>query len=40
VNLGNSGTAGLTFDLGGSISVASTTPDGTYSGTFNVTVNY
>jgi hypothetical protein len=40
VNLGNSGTAGLTFDLGGQIAVASTTPDGTYVGTFNVTVNY
>lgn len=40
VNLGNSGSAGLTFDLGGQISVASTTPDGTYQGTFNVTVNY
>lgn len=40
VNLGNSGTVGLTFDLGGQISVASTTPDGTYLGTFNVTVNY
>jgi hypothetical protein len=40
VNLGNSGTAGLTFDLGGQITVASTTPDGTYVGTFNVTVNY
>ena len=40
LNLGNSGNAGLTFDLGGQISVASTTPDGTYAGTFNVTVNY
>lgn len=40
VNLGNSGTSGLTFDLGGQITVASTTPDGTYVGTFNVTVNY
>lgn len=40
VNLGNSGTSGLTFDLGGQITVASTTPDGTYTGTFNVTVNY
>jgi hypothetical protein len=40
VNLGNSGTAGLVFDLGGQITVASTTPEGTYSGTFNVTVNY
>jgi len=40
VNLGNSGASGLTFDLGGSIIVSSTTSDGTYSGTFNVTVNY
>jgi hypothetical protein len=40
VNLGNSGASGLTFGLGGQIAVASTTPDGTYSGTFNVTVNY
>jgi hypothetical protein len=40
VNLGNSGNAGLTFDLGGQITVASNTPDGTYVGTFNVTVNY
>jgi len=40
VNLGNSGASGLTFDLGGSIVVNSTTSDGTYSGTFNVTVNY
>ncbi len=40
VNLGNSGAAGLEFSLGGAISVDSTTSDGTYSGTFNVTVNY
>jgi len=40
INLANSGTAGLTFDLGGQITVASTTPDGVYAGTFNVTVNY
>ncbi|MFL6734656.1 MAG: DUF4402 domain-containing protein [Sphingomicrobium sp.] len=40
VNLGNSGNSGLEFALGGSISVDSTTADGTYSGTFNVTVNY
>ena len=38
--LGNSGAAGLEFGLGGSISVDSTTTDGTYFGTFNVTVNY
>jgi hypothetical protein len=40
VNLGNSGSSGLIFALGGSVTVASTTPDGTYFGTFNVTVNY
>lgn len=40
VNLGNSGALGLTFDLGGQITVASNTPDGTYLGTFDVTVNY
>ena len=40
VNLSNSGASGLTFDLGGNITVNSTTPDGTYVGTFNVTVNY
>lgn len=38
--LGNSGATGLEFGLGGSISVNSTTVDGTYLGTFNVTVNY
>lgn len=40
VSLGNSGVPGLVFDVGGQITVASTTPDGTYAGTFNVTVNY
>ena len=40
VNLSNSGNVGLEFSLGGAISVDSTTADGTYSGTFNVTVNY
>ncbi|MEO5773672.1 MAG: DUF4402 domain-containing protein [Sphingomicrobium sp.] len=40
VNLGNSGAAGYTFSLGGAISVDSTTTDGQYTGTFNVTVNY
>jgi hypothetical protein len=40
VNLSNSGNVGLEFALGGSISVASTTADGVYLGTFNVTVNY
>ena len=40
VNLGNSGNSGFTFGLGGSISLNSTTADGTYSGQFNVTVDY
>src|SRR4051794_34874226 len=40
VDLGNSGNAGVTFGVGGSIGVASTTIDGTYTGQFNVTVNY
>jgi hypothetical protein len=40
LNLGNSGASGMEFALGGAISVDSTTADGTYSGTFNVTVNY
>lgn len=40
VDLGNSGSAGVTFTLGGSIAVDSTTTDGTYTGQFNVTVNY
>jgi hypothetical protein len=39
VNLGTNG-AGKVFDLGGSIAVANNTPDGTYFGTFAVTVNY
>lgn len=38
--LGNSGAAGYTFGLGGSIAVDYDTFDGTYVGTFNVTVNY
>jgi hypothetical protein len=40
VALGNSGNTGVTFGIGGSISVSSTTTDGVYNGTFNVTVNY
>ena len=40
VDLGSSGASGTPLDIGGSISVDSTTPDGTYSGTFAVTVNY
>lgn len=38
--LGNSGSAGVEFALGGSITVASTTTDGLYVGTMNVTVDY
>jgi hypothetical protein len=40
VSLGNSGATGLEFGLGGAITVDSATVDGTYTGTFNVTVNY
>ncbi len=36
----NSGSKGVDFSLGGSISVSSTTVAGVYSGTFNVTVDY
>jgi len=39
-NLGNSGSTGTVFDLGGQVTVASDTVDGTYFGTFAVTVNY
>jgi spore coat protein U-like protein len=38
--LTNSGAPGINFSIGGSVSVNSTTPAGTYVGTFNVTVNY
>jgi len=40
VLLTNSGPPGTNFSLGGSISLSSTTVSGTYSGTFNVTVDY
>jgi hypothetical protein len=40
VDLANSGSVGVTFGLGGSIGVDSATTDGTYTGQFNVTVNY
>ena len=41
VNLGATGsTAGVDFSIGGSITLASTTPDGVYSGTFAVTADY
>ena len=40
VNLGNSGQAGTEFSIGGNVSVAGTTAEGTYVGTFAVTVEY
>lgn len=40
VSLGNSGVPGLVFGLGGSITVDATTVDGTYTGLFDVTVEY
>lgn len=40
VTLVNSGQPGSNFNLGGSITVNSTTAGGTYTGTFNVTVDY
>ena len=41
VNLGSSGsTTGFTFSIGGSITLASTTPAGVYTGTFVVTADY
>lgn len=40
VALTSSGAPGNNFDLGGTISLSSTTTTGTYSGTFQVTVDY
>ena len=40
VPLGNSGSSGTEFAIGGSISVAGSQAEGTYIGTFAVTVNY
>lgn len=40
VQLPNSGNQGVTFPLGGSITLDSTTSSGVYSGTFNVSVEY
>jgi hypothetical protein len=41
VNLGATGaTTGYSFSIGGSIALSSTTPDGVYSGTFQVTADY
>jgi hypothetical protein len=38
--LPNSGQPGVNFSIGGSVTVNSATPAGTYVGTFNVTVDY
>lgn len=40
LTLTNSGSPGVNFSLGGSISLSSTTAGGVYAGTFNVTVDY
>ena len=40
ITMPNSGQQGVVFDLGGSINVSSSTADGVYAGTFNVTVDY
>jgi hypothetical protein len=40
VAVNNSGPNGATFGVGGSMTLSSTTPDGDYSGTLTVTVNY
>ena len=40
VMLTSSGAPGITFPIGGSITVNSTTTGGLYRGTFNVTVDY
>jgi hypothetical protein len=40
ISLPNSGTKGVTFNIGGTLSLNATTADGNYSGTLNVTVDY
>ena len=40
ITLPNSGQPGTAFDLGGAITINSSTAEGTYEGTFNVTVDY
>lgn len=40
VTLSNSGAPGNDFTIGGSITLTDTTPDGVYTGMFNVTANY
>ena len=39
-NLGNSGSVGSSFPIGGAVTVDGATAEGTYVGTFAVTVNY
>jgi hypothetical protein len=40
VVLTNSGSPGTNFGIGGTLTLTDQTPDGVYSGTFNVTANY
>jgi hypothetical protein len=40
VTLPNAGVQGVNFNVGGSVTISSTTVAGTYRGTINVTVNY
>jgi spore coat protein U-like protein len=40
VTLTSSGEPGVNFDIGGSVTLSSSTADGTYAGTMNVTVDY
>lgn len=40
VTMPNSGNQGVTFDVGGSLSIAPGTPDGLYSGTIDIQVAY
>jgi hypothetical protein len=40
IQLTSSGAPGNNFDIGGSITLSSTTASGTYQGTFNITVDY
>lgn len=40
VNLGATGNDGTNFSIGGSVTISSTTPDGIYTGQFNVTADY
>lgn len=40
ITMPNSGNSGVDFEVGGSITLASTTPDGDYEGDMNVTADY